>query len=258
MLKWERPGSGYPILAKMSKSSLNGQCTFTMSIHEIESGVHALCNDTQTMIGGRTLGDTMEDEESSVDVVTDDFLSIIQGVRQCLRDGLKQRGGFTQITEVGQQSFWPFVQTVTPKANVDYIIEQVAGIAHEEEEDVELVEVAWVLLAINDGTLADYIQLCSEVPMSKRASWYSHDDNAAMLDDTKLGVLREAAQQVCDIYFQIDLASAWYALKEDERVREMTLGDGLLAPSSSPVLVGIDQPQMRSSSVVVRLAPGNP
>lgn len=237
-----------PSFSKMSKSSLNEQCTFTMSIREIEGGVHALRNDTHTMIRGRTLGDTVEDEESSVDVVTEDFLSIIQGVRQCLRGGLKQQEGFTQITEVGQQSFWPLTQSVTPKANVDYILEQVAGIPHEDAEDVELVEVAWILLAINDGTLADYIQLCSETPMARRASWYTHGDNAVMLDGSKLEVLQEAAQQVCDIYFQIDLADVWYALKEDERVREMTLGDGLLAPSSSPVLVGTEQPQIRSSS----------
>ena len=177
--------------------------------------------------------------DSPVDVVTEGLLSIVQGVKRCLRDGLKQKEeGFTQISpKQGQQTFWPFVQGVTPEANLDYILEQVAEI-NPEKDDVELMEVAWILHAINDGTLADYIQLCLETPLSKRASWYTQDENTVMLDDAKLGVLKEAAQQICDIYFQIDLKDLWGALKEDERVKEMTLGDGLLAPAPSPVLVG--------------------
>lgn len=233
----------------MSKSSSNGQYDLTMNIHEIETGVHTLRNDTQTMIRGRTLADTIEDEQSPVSVVTEGFLSIVQGVRRCLRDGLKQKGGFTHITKVGQQSFWPFVQRVTPRANVDYVLEQVANVVHE-EDDVELLEVAWIVLAINDGTLADYIQLCLETPLWERTSWYSHNDGAMMLDNAKLEILKEAAQQVCDIYFQITLEDLWYALKEDERVREMRLGDGLLAPASSPVLAGVDHPRMSIDSAV--------
>ena len=81
-----------------------------------------------------------------------------------MRDGLKQKRRFTQIARVGQQSFWSFVQSVTPKANVDHILEQVEDIAHEDGDDVELLEVAWILLAINDGALANYIRAVLGTP----------------------------------------------------------------------------------------------
>ena len=86
--------------------------------------------------------------------------------------------------------------------------------------------------------------------MPERASWYSRKDDAAILDDAKLKVLGEAAQQVCGIYFQIDLEELWHALEEDERVKEVTLGDGLLAPAPSPVLTGTSNTQTSSGSMI--------
>ena len=53
------------ILAKCRESSVSEQNTFVMNIQEIESGVHALCNDTCTMMRGRTMADTIEDERQS-------------------------------------------------------------------------------------------------------------------------------------------------------------------------------------------------
>lgn len=212
--------------------------SFADHICQIVDAVQNIRGDEATVIGGQTLSEIIADGETPVTVLTVDVQRLVEGIRACLRSGLRARGRgiLGPLITVTGPSFWPFVQSLTPQATQDYIHESSAQ-ASLDAEDVEVLELAWLVAMINDGTLADYVRMIIDSPMSVRLKWYSKTGKSAILDEAPLKVLEETVLQVCDVYFSIQLADLYKAVHASVEKESAVLADeGLKAPPPSPVL----------------------